>query len=303
MALRAVTFLLAAGTFGMPAFVYGLAQRTFDSPEAAAQALIDATSNNDAAALSALFGPNGNTILTSGDPQQDKTEREEFAQSAARKHQLEPSSLNSNVRILVVGDQDWPFPVPIVQSNGKWSFDTAQGVIEMRARKIGANELDAIEICSGYVAAQQAYAAQDRDNDGMLEYAQRIMSSPGKQDGLYWPGSAQSLVPQQFAEADVEGPGGTGSPAKPYHGYYFHVLKAQGPNTPEGQHSYMAKDSMIGGFALEAWPAQYGVTGIHTFIVNQDGVVYEKDLGRPANNLTPPVTQYDPDDSWIPVDD
>lgn len=177
MESRAFTFVLTALAFG--AFVYGQTQKTFDSPEAAAQALIDATTHNDTAALAALFGPNGHQILTSGNPQQDQTERQEFAQSAARKHQLEPSTLNRNVMILVVGNQDWPFPVPIVRTNGKWSFDTAQGAIEMQARKIGADELDAIEICSGYVDAQQAYAAQDRNNDGILEYAQRIMSSPG----------------------------------------------------------------------------------------------------------------------------
>jgi hypothetical protein len=168
----------------------------------------------------------------------------------------------------------------------------------MRARKIGANELDAIEICAGYVEAQQTYATQARDKHGMLEYAMQIMSSSGQHDGLYWPGEG-SLVPQGFAEAESR-TGATSKP-KPYHGYYFRILQSQGPDAPQGQHNYVSKESMIGGFALVAWPAVYGVTGIHTFIVNQDGVVYERDLGPPASNLAAPVTRYNPDKSWMPV--
>jgi len=276
----------------------GTNQTTFDSPEAAMQALIDAAAKNDTGQLSALFGPNGRQILTSGDPQKDKAEREEFSRLANRKHELQPSTMNPNVRILIVGAEDWPFPVPIVQTNGKWRFETAQGAIEMRARRIGANELDAIEISAGYVEAQQAYAAQVRDQHGLLEYAQQIMSSPGKQDGLYWQGEG-SLVPAGFAEAESRI--GPASKPKPYHGYYFHILKSQGPDAPEGRHTYVSKESMIGGFGLVAWPAMYGVTGIHTFIVNQDGIVYERDLGRPTSNLTPPVNRYNPDKSWTPV--
>ncbi len=272
-------------------------QTAFDSPEAAMQALIDAAANNDTAQLSALFGPNGKQILTSGDPQKDQAERQEFSQLAKRKHELQPSSMNKNVRILTVGAEDWPFPAPIVQTNGKWRFETAQGAMEMRARRIGANELDAIEICAGYVEAQRAYAAQVRDQHGVLEYAQQIKSSPGKHDGLYW--GEGSLVPEGFAEA--ESLSAAASKPKPYHGYYFQVLKSQGPAAPEGPHNYVSKESMIGGFALVAWPATYGVSGIHTFVVNQDGVVYERDLGTRASNLTAPVNRYDPDKSWTPV--
>jgi Protein of unknown function (DUF2950) len=273
-------------------------QTTFDSPEEAVQALLKAVAGNDTAQLSALFGPNGKQILTSGDPQKDQAERTEFSQLAQRKHELQPSTLNKNVRILIVGAEDWPFPVPIVQTNGKWSFETSQGAMEMRARRIGANELDAIEICAGYVEAQRAYAAKVRDQHGVLEYAQQIKSSPGKQDGLYWQGEG-SLVPEGFAEAESRA--SAASKPKPYHGYYFLVLKSQGPAAREGQHNYLSKDSMIGGFALVAWPANYGMSGIHTFIVNQDGIVYERDLGAHPANLTAPVNRYDPDKSWMPV--
>ena len=271
---------------------------TFDSPQAAVQALIDAAEKNDAARMSALFGPNSKELLSAGDPTKDRAEREEFSQLMRKKHQLEPSTLNSHVMILTVGEENWPFPVPLIQSNGRWKFDSAEGRIEMRARRIGANELDAIEICAGYVEAQQAYASRVRDEHGLLEYAPQIRSSSGKHDGLYWQGP-DSLVPEGFAEAESRGEGA--GKAKAYHGYYFRILKSQGPDAPGGQHNYVTKDSMIGGFALVAWPAEYGVTGIHTFIVNQDGIIYERDLGTPASNLTSAVTAYNPDKDWIPV--
>jgi hypothetical protein len=302
MPAKVLTLFLAPLMIGVPVSMWAQqaapAQAAFDSAEAAAQALIDAAAKNDTAQLANIFGPNGQQILTSGDPAKDQAERQEFSQLVQRKHKLEQSTLNMNVMILTVGDEDWPFPVPLVRTNGKWRFDTTEGKVEMRARRIGANELDAIEICSGYVEAQKAYAAKVRDEHGMLEYAQQIMGSAGKNDALYWKGK-DSLVPEGFAEAEVSGPG---SKPKPYHGYYFRILKSQGPDAPGGQHTYTSKDSMIGGFALVAWPAEHGVTGIHTFIVNQDGMVYERDLGTPASPLTAPVTRYNPDKSWVPVD-
>lgn len=298
MARTALTLVFSVMTTSVPVSLWAQpaapSQSAFHSPQAAAQALIDAASKNDTAQLSVLFGPNARQILSSGDPAKDKAEREEFSQLAARKHELQPSTLNPNVMILTIGAEDWPFPVPILRSNGKWRFDTTQGRVEMRARRIGANELDAIEICAGYVDAQQAYSTKARDEHEMLEYAQQIKSSPGKRDGLYWQGS-DSLVPEGFAEAESRA--GSASKPKPYHGYYFRVLKSQGPDAPGGQHNYLSKDSMIGGFALVAWPAEYGVTGIHTFIVNQDGIVYESDLGAGA----PTVTRYNPDQSWMSV--
>lgn len=271
-------------------------QKTFPSAEAAADALIDAAQMGDTGQIASLFGSQGRNVLMTGDAERDKGEMTEFAQLAQTKHELQPDPMNHDRMILIVGSQDWPFPVPIVRTNGQWRFDAAQGALEMRARRIGANELDAIEICSGYVDAQRKYATVDHNGDGIYEYAQRIMSTPGKQDGLYWTGASQPLVPQRFAEASVA------SNPRPYHGYYFRVLKSQGTDAPEGEHNYLAKTSMIGGFGLVAWPAQYGVTGVQTFIVNQDGVVYEKDMGKPVSPLVPPVTSFNPDKSWTPVD-
>jgi hypothetical protein len=296
MGAKALTFFLAGvAMWAQPA---ATTQITFDSPQAAAQALIDAASKNDTAQMSKIFGPNGKQFLSSGDARKDQAERDEFCQLAKGKFQLQPSTLNANVMILTVGDEDWPFPVPIVRTNGKWRFDSAEGRIEMRARKIGANELDAIEICAGYMEAQQAYASKARDQHGMLEYAQQLMSSSGKRDGLYWEGP-DSLVPQGFAQAESRT--GSSSKPKPYHGYYFRVLTAQGPDAPGGEHNYLTKDSLIGGFALVAWPSEYGVTGVHTFIINQDGIVYEHDAGTPSSSLTPSVTRYNPDKSWMAV--
>ena len=299
--MRTLTIAFGALIIGLPAIALAQAPKTFDSAEAAAQALIDATEKDDVAALSALFGPGGKAVLTSGDAEQDKKERAEFARLARDKHQLEPDPLNSAVTILAIGSEDWPFPIPLARSKDKWYFDASQGAVEMRARRVGANELDTIEICAGYVQAQMEYAAQVRDKHGMLEYAQRIAGAQGQPDSLYWGGSAEPLVPKAFADAAVE----TGKAAevkpKPYHGYYFRVLQAQGPNAEGGRHNNMVKDSMIGGFGLVAWPAHYGVSGVHTFIVNQNGVIYEKDLGNPTASLSTTVTSYDPDKSWTRV--
>jgi hypothetical protein len=302
MTMKTLTVTIGALIVWLPAVSFGQTPKTFDSAEAAAQALIGTAEKDDVAGLSALFGPAGKDVLTSGDPEQDQRERAEFAHLARNKHQLEPDEMNAAVTILSIGSEGWPFPVPIVRSKDKWSFDASQGAIEMRARSIGANELDAIEICAGYVVAQTEYAAQDRDNHKMLVYAQRIVSVKGLHDGLYWEGNSESLVPKGFAEAAVEAGRADSAKLKPYHGYYFRVLKAQGPNADGGQHNYVVKDSMIGGFGLVALPAHYGASGIHTFIVNQDGVIYEKDLRNPPTGSSTTVTRYDPDKSWTRVE-
>jgi hypothetical protein len=274
--------------------------RTFDSAQDAAQTLIHAAASDDAATLTALFGPGGKRILASGDDETDKKERAEFAKLAGSKHRLEADPMNPNRMILDVGSEDWPFPVPIVKKNAKWSFDPAEGQMEMRARRVGANELNTIEICAGYVEAQQQYAAA-HGGDGMHAYAQRVMSSPGKQDGLFSQvsGGAQPLVPQRFAEAAADS--GTAQ-LKPYHGYYFKILKAQGPNAAEGSHNYIVKDTMIGGFGLVGWPAEYGVTGVHTFLVNFKGEIFEKDLGPATGAKAKLITRFDPDRSWTLVE-
>jgi len=280
---------------------WGVAQEHFNSPEDAAQAAIAAAESHDSARLTALFGPQGKQILTSGNAVQDRAEQTEFSRLARAKHRIQISPANPNRAILVIGDDDWPFPAPLIRANGKWSFDASAAPVEMRARRIGTDELDAIEICYGYVDAQRKYASEDRDKDGLLEYAPHLMSSPGRHDGLYWKDGGNSLVPEAFAMAAWEG--GQKGNARPWHGYYFRVLDGQGPNAPGGQHSYLAKNRMIGGFALVAWPADYGVTGIHTFMVNQEGVVYQKDIApAPGKPGPPPVTRFDPDASWQPAE-
>jgi len=273
-----LVFVVAAGSAFGQATKQKTSQKTFESPQAATEALIDAASNNDTATLTAVLGSSAKGILTSGDAKQDEAERQEFAKIAKEKHHLAQSSMNSKVMVLLIGDQDWPFPIPLLHDGERWRFDSERGAVEVRARRIGSNELDAIEACAGYVSAQQAYAAKKRTAAGTQEYAMSV---------------ATSQLPEELANA------AGAHPTRPYHGYYFRALKGQGPNAPGGQHSYMVGKAVIGGFALVAWPAQYGVTGIHTFIVNQDGMVYEKDRGAQSATL---VTSYDPDPSWRPVD-
>jgi hypothetical protein len=277
-----------------------IAQERFDSPEAAAQALIEAVDSHNSARLTAIMGPQANGILTSGTPAQDRAEQTEFAKLARARHVIEVSRINPNRAILSIGDEDWPFPVPICRANGKWSFDTSETPIEMRARRIGADELDAIEVCHGFVSAEQKYASADQDRDGMLEYAPNLMSKPGQHDGLYWEGESQSLIPAGLAHAAWSA--ARKGEAKPYHGYYFQVLDGQGPDAQGGAHNYVVKGKMIGGFGLVAWPAEYGVTGVHTFIVNQDGVVYEKDIAPVPGKPFVPIARFDPDRSWEPVE-
>ena len=277
-----------------------LTQERFDTPEAAAQAIFSAAESHDSARLSAIIGPQAAAILTSGNATQDRDEQTEFARLGRAKHEIQVSPMNPNRVVLAIGDEDWPFPVPLRRTNGKWSFDASETPAEMHARRIGSNELDAIEICHGYVDAQQKYAAEDRDRDGMLEYSPRLMARPGKQDGLYWEGGAGPLIPAGFAHAAWDGL--RKGDAKPYHGYYYRVLDGQGPDAPGGTHNYMVKDKMVGGFGLVAWPAEYGVTGIHTFIVNQDGIVYEKDIEPVPGKPPVPITRFDPDRSWEPVE-
>jgi hypothetical protein len=272
--------------------------KTFDSPDAAAQAVIAAAEKNDVAALDAIFGANSKAILTSGDPKQDADERAQFARVARAKNHIEKDPMNNHRVILDIGPEDWPFPVPIVEKEGKWSFEATQGEFEVRARRIGANEIDVIDMCAGFVEAQHQYAEADRDKDGLLEYAEFLMSKPGQDDGLYSQGSAR--IPKALAEAEVR----AGKKATPYHGYYFHVLTAQAAPDHGGTHNYIVQGKhMMGGFALVAWPSQYAVTGIHTFIVNQDGVVFEKDLGASASSVMPPVKAFAPDKSWMRVDE
>ncbi|MGA2113140.1 MAG: DUF2950 family protein [Bryobacteraceae bacterium] len=278
-------------TYTAIAVAPAMAQERFDSAEAAAQAVIEAANNHDSARLTAVLGADARAILTSGDAAQDRAEQTEFANLGHAKHQMEPCPLDPNRMILSVGEANWPFPIPIVRTGGKWSFDASQADVEMRARRIGANEMDAIEICKGYVEAQQKYAEEHGEN-GMPEYAARLMSTPGQHNGLYWEGASEPLIPAGLAQAD----------SKPYHGYYFRILEEQGPNAPGGAHAYVIGGKLIGGFGLVAWPAQYGVTGIHTFVVNHNGIVFEKGIEPTGGKAPAPLTRFDPDGSWIKVE-
>ena len=277
-------------------------QQTFATPRDAAQAIIDAADHNDTAALLKLFGGGGKDIVESGDPAEDKASRAEFARLSRQKLQVSQDPSNPDRAILSIGSRDWPFPVPLVRQSGRWYFDSAAGRMEILAHRVGENEVNAVEVCRGYVEAQMEYAARDRNGDGVLQYAQRIVSSPGKQDGLYTQGAAESLVPKAFANAALADAAQGGRKLDRYHGYYFAILKVQGPDAPAGALNYVVRGKMIGGFALVAWPAEYGVSGVKTFIVNHRGIVYEKDLGPNTAASARQMTRFNPDKSWKPVE-
>jgi len=279
------------------------AQLTFANPQAAADALTKATADYDQAALLQIFGPDGKDFIESADAVQDKNRAEAFAELAKAKIEAKLDVSDPNVARIVVGDEDWPFPVPLVKKNGKWAFDSKAGRTEILFRRIGANELDAIQVCRGYVEAQKEYAQTIHDDSGINQYAQKIISTPGKQDGLYWrnaDGTSDGPIGEAVAKAIEEG---YSSKAEPYHGYYFKILKGQGPAAPNGAIDYVIQGVMIGGFALIAAPAEYRITGVKTFIVNQDGIVYQKDLGPNTLEIAKKIEVYNPDKTWQVTDD
>ena len=301
---RRLTWFVSAGFVVGAVLLQGAqgnGQRTFATPQEAVQATIDAAEHNDTAALLQLFGPGGKDIVESGDPAEDKDLRAEFARSAHEKLQIDEDRFRPDRVTFTVGAQEWPFPVPVIRRDGRWQLDSASGRLEILARRIGRNELNAMEVCRGYAEAQLEYASSARDGDHALKYAQRIVSTPGKQDGLYSDGASDSLVSQGFAQAAAANSSTAGKKPEPYHGYYFRVLKSQGPDAAGGAFDYVVNNKMIGGFALVAWPAQYGVSGIRTLIINHDGVVYEKDLGAGTVLLVQQMTRFNPAKSWRPV--
>jgi hypothetical protein len=276
-------------------------QQTFSTPQAAAQALVAAAGRNDTADLLKLLGPGGKDIVESGDAADDKAARAEFAERALAKLKVEPDHDNANRATIVAGADNWPFPVPLIRKNGQWSYDAAQGRMEILARRVGRNELAAIDVCRGYVEAQMEYASRDRNAHGNLEYAQQIVAAPGQKHGLYYEGEPGNLVPKSFADAAAVLMQAQGKKAVPYHGYYFHILKAQGPDAQGGAMDYVVKGEMIGGFAMVAWPAEYGVSGVKTLIVNHGGIVYEKDLGAQTGSTARQMTRFNPDKTWKSV--
>jgi len=296
---RRLVWLLAAGAAFGAVLLAGAqkdGQRTFATSREAVQSTIDAAERNDTAALLELFGPEGKDIVSSGDPAEDKDLRAEFARSAHEKLQIDADPFRPDRVTFTVGGQEWPFPVPVVRRDGTWQLDSASGRLEILARRIGRNELNAMEVCRGYAEAQMEYAAGAGDGDRVLKYAQKIASTPGKQDGLYADGVPDTLVSRAFAAAANQSAGS--KKPEPYHGYYFRVLRSQGPDAAGGAFDYVVKGKMIGGFALVAWPAEYGVSGIRTLIINHDGVVYEKDLGAGTAIEARQMTRFNPDKSW-----
>jgi hypothetical protein len=278
-------------------------QKTFDTAQQAADVMIAAVKSDDATALLAIFGPDGKDFVSTGDDVQDKNSRAAFAVLAQEKMHVDTDPHNPNRAILYVGDEDWPTPVPIVKQGGKWHFDSKAGRTEILDRRIGSNELDAIVICRGYAEAQKEYASEIHDDSGVNQYAQKIISTPGKHDGLAWrnsDGSEGGPIGEVVAKAIEEG---YTNKSEPYHGYHFKTLKGQGPAAPLGKLDYVVNGAMIGGFALVAWPAEYRVTGVQTLIVSYDGVVYQKDLGPDTAKLAEAMERYNPDKTWHPTND
>ena len=283
---------------GIAADVKQVKQKAFETPEEAAKALFDAAKGGDTKELLVIFGPAGKEIISSGDEVADKAARERFVKAYETMNKLEKET--DKKVTLIVGNHDWPYPVPIVKKGQTWTFDTMAGKEELLNRRIGRNELNTIQTCLAIVDAQREYAMKDRDKDKVLEYAQKFRSTPGKKDGLYWEakeGEPQSPLGDLAAKATKEGYTHTkqGQGPQPYHGYYYRILKAQGKNAPGGAYDYVVKGKMIGGFALVAYPAEYGASGIMTFITNHDGVVYERDLGNETGKIASAMTKFDPD--------
>jgi hypothetical protein len=275
--------------------------RSFASPQQAADSLVDAAEKFDVAALTQIFGPGGDDIVFSGEFAQDRKHASDFAAEAHEKKSVSVDPKTGARAYLLVGNEDWPFPVPIVKHGDRWSFDANAGRQELIYRRIGANELDAIAICHGYVEAQYDYAFGKRQGYDVNQYAQHIISTPGTQDGLAWQSSDGTWggpIGEKIAHAIEQG---YTVGADPYHGYFFKILKGQGPDAPLGELDYVVKGVMIGGFALVAVPAEYAVTGVRSFIVSQDGVVYEKDLGPHSLEVFQKMERFNPDKSWAPV--
>ena len=277
--------------------------KAFDTPDLAAAALVNAAETYDVAALLEIAGPDGKDLVTSDDPVLDKNNAVAFAARAREKSSVKIDLKQPTHAVLLVGTDDFPYPIPMVNRKGKWYFDVKAGRQEILFRRIGENELDAIRICRGFVEAQHEYALTKHGDSLMAQYAQRIISTAGTQDGLAWQnpdGAWDGPVGEAIAKAIQEG-----YPVNqpPYHGYYFKVLKGQGPAAPAGAIDFVVNGAMIGGFALVAAPAQYRVTGVQTFIVNQDGIVYQKDLGPQTLDTLKTMELYNPDKTWIETDD
>jgi hypothetical protein len=293
----AVAALLCAGTS------VAMAQQAFKTPEEAATALVAAAKSGDMKAITTVLGPDGDDIVSSGDEVADAATRTKFVSAYDAKHTI--TMEGDSKAVMVIGPDDFPLPVPIIRKDGQWRFDTAAGRDEILFRRIGENELDAIQSALAYVDAQDEYAEKDRTGAGANTYAQRIISRPGKKDGLYWPtsqGEDPSPLGELIADATKQGYRVSGE-RSPFHGYYFKILTRQGPAAPGGEADYVVDGKMIGGFGLVAYPAEYRNSGVMTFIVNHAGTVFQKDLGPNTAQLAERMTSFNPDKSWQAVTD
>jgi hypothetical protein len=296
VAAMAIAWLLISGSV---VDAKPTAQATFASPQQALDGLVAALRSGDTKAIENVLGPGSAKLISSGDPVADKDARERFIAAVGEGSKVDKHD-NGNV-FFEVGKDEWPFPIPVVMADGSWHFDSHAGAEEIINRRIGANELNTINVCLSYVDAQREYATADRNRDGFLEYAQQFLSDPGKRNGLYWPqevGEEESPMGPLLVAAQAKGYTFQKGKRTPYYGYYYRILKAQGSHAPGGAMDYVVGGHMIGGFALVAFPAEYGSSGVMTFIVNYEGEVYQKDLGPKTSKIAEKMTQFDPDSSW-----
>jgi len=302
--LGAFMAIIAVTAFGFLVSAQEVRQREFKSPQDAFNSLLEADKNNDTKELLAIFGPGSKDVISSGDAIADTQGRQRFAKAAAEGVKF--SKFDDKTLLVYIGKDAWCFPIPLVKSGQGWIFFTEDGKQEIINRRIGRNELNTIQVSLAYVDAQREYASKERNGDAVLQYAQHFLSQKDKQDGLYWEtasGEEHSPLGPLIARATEEGyTFKKGEKPQPYHGYYFKILKSQGSNAPGGELEYVVNGKMVKGFGLVAYPAQYGVAGIMTFMVNQQGIVYEKDLGPKTEEIASAITAYDPDKTWKKVE-
>ena len=296
--------MMLAGIY-QSAFAADAKQKSFKSPEDAVRALVGAVKGNDTKELLTILGPAGKELIFSGDEVADKAGRDRFVKAYEEMNKL--VSENDKKIILHVGNGEWPYPIPVVKEGENWFFDTKAGKEEILNRRISHNELNAIQVCLAYVDAQREYILKDRDEDKLLEYAQKLVSKKGQKNGLYWEakeGEERSPLGPLIAKAAAEGYTGKRLLGRrnAYHGYHYKILKSQGKNARGGEYDYVVKGKMIGGFALVAYPDEYGNSGVMTFIVNQDGVVYQSNLGKDTEKIARAMKKFDPDETWKKVE-
>lgn len=300
--LSKITILTGAAMLILALSSLAQAQQRFKTPEEAVEALVKAARGGDSKSVVSILGPGSQELVSSGDPVEDAEVRKEYLAAYDAGHRIvsEPGKPS----VLVIGPDNWPFPIPMVQRDGQWIFDVPAGREEVLARRIGRNELSTMKAMLAYWDAQQEYADMNKSKSGQAVYAQRIVSSPGKKDGLYWPTSGnEKPSPLGEAVADATQRGYRPGAGEPYHGYRFKILLRQGPTAPGGAVDYIVKGDMIGGFAAVAYPAEYGNSGIMTFIINHEGDIYEKDLGEGTARIASQMTSFNPDHTWRKVVD